>query len=361
MPIATSSSAAVPGTGSRPTAPVPGRRAYSTPSRRDERREAREQREVDAERVGVARPRLDAVEAHPHERGRRGRRARAAPSVCGSRPPAQHSSQTPKSERSRRRPASARAARGRRSGSAGRPREARATTQPTARPIARHGLSSRKTSPNSSDANGTPTQSADEDRGRREVVLLGVGPRQAGVDDGGERGDAQQPEHDVDRDRQPHQPPLARLLQPRRRPQRGERDERHHEHARRRGREQRLGDRQVGAADEAVGEDGCEQQREQESKNDDGPAGAGPSSLQNCAWRATSCRSRWSSAAHRAGGRVVAFGAKSNFTPKLCFLLVQPVELDEVRSCPSCALIVVFRSTSDENTSGPAAAGPRRS
>ena len=33
-----------------------------------DRREAGEQAEVDAERVGVARPRLDAVEAHPHER-----------------------------------------------------------------------------------------------------------------------------------------------------------------------------------------------------------------------------------------------------------------------------------------------------
>ena len=35
----------------------------------------------------------------------------------------------------------------------------RAVTHPTARPIARHGLSRRKTSPNSNEANGTPTQS----------------------------------------------------------------------------------------------------------------------------------------------------------------------------------------------------------
>ena len=53
---------------SRPTAPVIGGRAYEHAVVAGERRQPREQREVDAERVGVARPRLDAVEAHAHER-----------------------------------------------------------------------------------------------------------------------------------------------------------------------------------------------------------------------------------------------------------------------------------------------------
>src|SRR5919108_270823 len=44
------------------------------------------------------------------------------------------------------------------SGSGIDPRATRAATQPVARPIARHGFTSRNTLPNSSDANGTPIQ-----------------------------------------------------------------------------------------------------------------------------------------------------------------------------------------------------------
>jgi len=65
----------------------------------------------------------------------------------------------------------------------------------------------------------------------------------------------ERPEHDVHRDRHPHEPALGPALQPRRGPQRRERREREHQDRGGRRVEERLGDRQVGAADDAVGED----------------------------------------------------------------------------------------------------------
>jgi hypothetical protein len=76
---------------------------------------------------------------------------------AGSRPVAQHSSQTPNATR----PLTAgqypsRAGYGSGSGRFDPP--TRRARPPTSRPTARHGLSSRKTSPNSSETNGIPTQ-----------------------------------------------------------------------------------------------------------------------------------------------------------------------------------------------------------
>ena len=100
---------------------------------------------------------LHAVEAHARRTGSRGRRASGWPAAAGrGRPPS--TARRSRRRRGRRRRASGRAARDRAAAPAWRRGARRATSQPVARPIARHGLSSRKTSPSSSDTNGTPTQ-----------------------------------------------------------------------------------------------------------------------------------------------------------------------------------------------------------
>ena len=86
-------------------------------------------------------------------RGRRASGSRAARARCAR---AQHSSQIAKREQPDRGRDAGRAAPGTRAAPAA--RRKRPATQPVARPSARHGLNSRKTSPNSSDRNGMPTQ-----------------------------------------------------------------------------------------------------------------------------------------------------------------------------------------------------------
>ena len=140
----------------RACADTTGGRRTTHPSRPPEGREPGEQAEPDAERVTPARPRLDAVQAHPHELDREvdehehrerlrilrlrpaqlADREREDPGGCG--PVAE-----PLGIRQRLRQ---RVTRDLARDPAGR------------RPIARHGLNSRKTSPNSSEANGTPIQ-----------------------------------------------------------------------------------------------------------------------------------------------------------------------------------------------------------
>ena len=253
IPIAITSSATRPRTGGEPD-----RAGHRQPREQHalaavQRREAREQAEVDAERVGVARPRLDAVEAHAHERDHEveqredRQRLRLAPLR-----PAQLDDAEEEDPGRRRPPAQARGVLERLGGRDARDDPAdhapdRPPRAEQAEDVAEQQRRERHAHP----------QDHEDHRGR-EVVLLGVGARQPGVDDGGERDDAHHAEQHVDHQREPEQPPLARLLQARARPQRGERDERDDQHGGRSGREEPLGDRQVGAADQAVGEHGEE-------------------------------------------------------------------------------------------------------
>jgi hypothetical protein len=218
-----------------------------------ERRERREQPEVDAERVGVAAPRLDAVEAHPdehhddvgeHEDRQRPRLARRRPAQLADAEP---------DDPDRRRPAPQPGRVGERLGqlvaaeAARQPAGAAADRAPRA-----------EQAPDVAEQQGRARHADPEhdvDRGRREVVALVVGAGEPRVDGDDEREQAQRAEDGVDAGGEREQPPLAPLLQPRRRPQRGQRDEGDDEDARRRRPEHRFGDRQVGASDDAVGED----------------------------------------------------------------------------------------------------------
>ena len=317
-----------------------------------ERREAREQREVGAERVGVARPRLDAVEAHPHERGhevaepeqrQRHRLAPAGPAQLADAEEHDPGGGRPAPE----------------------PLGVGQRLRRVARGGARHHPPDRATdrAPRAEQAEDVAEQQRDarhadperhEDRVGGEVVLHGVRPRQAGVDDGGERSHPDDPEHDVDHDRQPHQPPLARLLQPRRRPQRGQRHERQHEHERRGGREERLGDRQVGPADQAMGEDGCGEQHAVRSLR---TTTAPPERGRQPATRSGSCElllaGRRCPAADRTGRRdTCTFGLKVNFSAEVVLLARAADRADEVVLAPLGLDRGLCRSTSDENTFG---------
>ena len=122
----------------------------------------------------------------------------------------------------------------------------RAATQPVRRPTARHGLSSRNTSPNSSVANGTPIQTADVHRPRREVVHLVARSREAGVDRDREGADADGTEQHLDGERDAQERQLRHTLEPRARPACRERQERQHEHDRRADDEQLDRDREIG-------------------------------------------------------------------------------------------------------------------
>ena len=136
----------MPGTASSVVSPLSGRRRYSAPRSQRSGDIRREEAEVDAERVAVATPRPDPVEAHADElhrrvdererrrgcSGRRGRGRRARTTrTRGCRPP----------------PASDRAPRGYGIG-AGSGRDPRRRPRRPPRAIARHGLNAVKTSPN---------------------------------------------------------------------------------------------------------------------------------------------------------------------------------------------------------------------
>ena len=106
----------------------------------------------------------------------------------------QHSSQNAKAnEAGDGRPA-ARGAPGRAAAPATSGSPMRRITAPVARPIARHGDSSRKTSPSSSDSDRDADPEADVDERRQQVVALDVGPGEAGVDAGDEQRDAERAE-----------------------------------------------------------------------------------------------------------------------------------------------------------------------
>src|SRR5215218_1032493 len=83
------------------------------------------------------------------------------------------------------------------SGAGGSSPPTRAATQPAARPIARHGLISRQTSPSTSDANGTPTQNATyTNQGAMLSRWLSV-PARPGVGCERQHEHAERSEHDV--------------------------------------------------------------------------------------------------------------------------------------------------------------------
>ena len=82
-PMPATSTAAMPATRSSRPAPTTGGRSVQRAVAPRERRERGEQAEVDAERVGVAGPRLDAVEAHPDEHRPRRRPASSTASGAG--------------------------------------------------------------------------------------------------------------------------------------------------------------------------------------------------------------------------------------------------------------------------------------
>ena len=86
----------------------------------------------------------------------------------------------------------------------------RFATQPVARPSARHGLSSAKTSPKQQREDRDADPEADVDRGRREVLALRVGAEEPGVDGEEEHEDAERAEHDLERarEREQHLPGL---------------------------------------------------------------------------------------------------------------------------------------------------------
>ena len=216
-----------------------------------ERREHREQPEPDAERVAAPRPRLDAVDAlagelhedvDQHQHGER-------PGLAAGRPAqlADHEREDP------RRGGPVAEALGVREHLA--LREAvrdparRAADRPPRveqpEPVAEHQRQERHADPE-----------ADVDRRRREVVLLGVRAGEARVDDDRRRSATPIAPHTISTaSGRRNSAPLAHRLQPRPRPARGQREEGDDEHGRGGRAEQRLGDREVGPADDAMGDD----------------------------------------------------------------------------------------------------------
>ena len=218
-----------------------------------DRRERGEEAEVDAERVGVAGPRLDAVEAHPDEhhdevdehddRDRRAARAR-----CPSR------ARRCRSRRPRAPPASGPAAPGRRAARAGRSRGAIEPAGGAADRAPRADQPPDVAQEQADERHADPQR--DVDHRRREVVAARrrvpaspayavtrntrtpSAPRTTSAASG--NGSRRRSRHSCSRGRD-HSA--------------GEREERQHQHRCRRGAEHRLRDRQVGATDDAVGED----------------------------------------------------------------------------------------------------------
>jgi hypothetical protein len=115
------------------------------------------------------------------------------------------------------------------------------------RPIARHGLSRRKTLPNSS--------VADVDRRRRPVVDLAVDADEPGVDRDDEDEDADRAEQHLDDERDPEQRALPPALEVGAGPAGGQAQERDDEHGGRRHGEQPHRDRQVRPTHDRVSED----------------------------------------------------------------------------------------------------------
>ena len=215
-----------------------------------EHRQAREEVEVDRERLAQARPRLDAEHAHEDQRqhavaGDRGGERGGLLAPAGAELDPGEAEQP-----DRGRPA---------------PERLRVVAQPAAaeqhapdRPPRVEGAEevaeqhAREHQPDPED---------DEDEGRREVVQRRVGPVVAGHEDEREQQHAERTADHLDRPRAQHAPdparqrPPARVLEPRARPQRGERDERHAEDRGRRPPEQPFRDRQARALHEPVGED----------------------------------------------------------------------------------------------------------
>ena len=146
------------------------------------------------------------------------------------------------------RPASGRAAPGTARGAGAR----RPSTAPVARPIARHGLNARNTSPNSSDANTSPTQKMIMMNGGREVVVAVDVARRSRPTITTTSSATPIAPHTMSTTRLPSARPSPHgsgrhggVLQLRLRPQHRERGERDDEHGGRRPGEQPLRDRQV--------------------------------------------------------------------------------------------------------------------
>ena len=216
-----------------------------------EHRHPREEVEVDRERLAPARPRLDAVDRHRGERqqrvaGHRGgeRRGLLAP-ARGELDPGEHEQAGrggPAAEPFRVGPAHAVA-------------EQHAADRPPrvdeAEDVAEQHAHEHQ-----------PDPEDDEDEGRREVVQRRRRPGVAGGEHEREDRDAEHAAGDLhaaaaEQASDPAgQRPPARVLEPRLRPQRRQRDEGDAEHDRRRPPEQPLRDRQARALHEPVGEDG---------------------------------------------------------------------------------------------------------
>ena len=216
----------------------------------DQRRESREQVEVDAEAVGPRAPLLDAERAHPgdHQRevAERQRGQRRGPVTVevdelepreaddpGDRGP--HSDAGRVGQRSR---------------------QAAAADQPSAR-AQQPGEGSPRVQrrehvaeQHAGDGQPDPEDHVDERDGEVRVGFLGT--VEAAVDDERERRKADRTGQPVQQPRQPQQPSAVFVLQLRHAPQRRERDERDDEHDRGRPAEQPDGDRQIGLADDAV-------------------------------------------------------------------------------------------------------------
>ena len=269
-PIAVTSSATVPATGASLAAPVKGTRRTRRPSSpRPIGASEAEQPEEDAERVGVAHPRLDAVEAHPdehhHEVDEHQQRQRAGLAGLG---PAQLA------DREREQPDGGRPAAealgvvqrlGQRAGAVADQADAAADRPPRAQQpedVAEQQRGERDADPE-----------ADVDHRRREVRVRPLGAEQARVDGDEEDEDAECAEQDLDARGRPKSRFSGSRRQPRLRPAERERDERHDQHGRAGGGEQRDGDREVGAPDDPV----REQEHAPSLGTHNGPADAGPS------------------------------------------------------------------------------------
>ena len=215
-----------------------------------ERGQPGEQPEPDAEGVAVADPRLDAVEAHPeeldrevdqHQHGQRLRVARGRPAQLADGERDQPGDGRPVAEPLR---VGERLGHGVARRALGQPARRAADRPPRAEQaedVAEQQREERDADPE-----------ADVDRGRGQVVLLAVRPRQAGVDGHREHEHAERAQQHLHDEREAEERPLARAVEHRALPAGRQREEGDDEHGRRRHGEPEDRDRQVGAADDAV-------------------------------------------------------------------------------------------------------------
>ncbi|HWK26105.1 MAG TPA: hypothetical protein VNS09_06055 [Solirubrobacter sp.] len=234
--------------------------------------EAREQVEVDGERLGVARPGVDAVERHPEprDRGVDERRGRDR-----GRPVAVRRDQLQPGERDqagRRGPAAEPARVRERLG-------VRPAQEPAARaPDRAPRVERREHVPEQDGDRDEPEPEDHVDERRRDVLRRHLGAGEAGADDQDQQGDADGPADDVrrragqDAAERRRQRPERVALQPRGRPEHAQRRERDHQHGPGGPAEQPGRDRQVGAAGEAVRRGGG---REQQGDDRSGACRAG--------------------------------------------------------------------------------------